>query len=196
MAAPGIFPAIDLIGGGVAALDRISSTAGKVIQGTPGPLETGDAAIVFTTSGIYSYIYDAASMAVEDATNYTVIRPDDIDPANPGRWIIEYHLGSWDTERTVQISSGVAALSGRGRYRLQVETGSLDDLDKVTGLPNGHEAILVPDDGAKPITVKHGTFLKLERGRDFTMNNVRDKMIVLGEGSDVASETTRSSIES
>jgi len=193
--AVGFFGARDHIGGGTGALDKISSINGKDIGGTPYPLETDDAAMVIKPGRVDFYTYSAISMAVEDPINFVVVRPDDIDPANPGRWIIEYSTTSLGSEQLVQISNGIAALNGTGRYRLQVESGSADDLDKVTGLPDGHFAILVPDDGAKPITVKHGTSLKLQRGADFTMNNVRDKILLLAEGSDVCSEITRVSVE-
>lgn len=195
MAAKGVFVAIDLIGGGTGALDAISSLDGKVIDSISYSLETGDAAIVLTTSGVYFYTYDETSSAAEDSTNYSVVRPDDILPANPGRWIKEYHISSWGSESAIQIAGGVATLSGPGRYRVQVEAGAADDLDKLTGLENGHEVILVPDDGAKPITVKNDTNLKLQGGANFTMNNVRDKIILLCEGSDVCSEVARVSID-
>jgi hypothetical protein len=205
MAAKGIFGATDLIGGGAGALDAISSANGKVIitydvdghaVSTASALETGDSAIVLMTSGIYFYTYDSTLTTAEDSTNYTIIKPDNLGGGDPGRWVKEYHISSWGSESAIQIATGVAALSGQGRYRIQVETGAADDLDKLTGLENGHVVILVPDDAAKPITVKHGTFLKLQKGKDFTMNNVRDKIYLLCEGSDLCSEINRVSIES
>jgi hypothetical protein len=194
MAAKGVFVATGFIGGTTGTVDSISSTTGKVIDEVSYPLETGDSLIVLASPKARFYTYDSTETAAEDAVNYSVIRPDDIDAENPGRWV-EVHVGrSWGSESTVQISGGVAALSGPGRYRIQVETGDADDLDKITGLEDGQEVILVPDDGAKPITVKHGTYLKLQDGADFTMNNTRDKMILLCEGSDVCSEIKRASI--
>ena len=196
MAAKGFFAATGFIGGTTGTLDSISSTTGKVIDEVSYPLETGDAAIVLASPKVRHYTYDSTETAAEDAVNYSVIRPDDIDAENPGRWV-EVHVGrSWGSPSTVQISGGVAALSGPGWYKIQVESGDADDLDKVTGLEEGDEAILTPDDGAKPVTVKHGTYLKLQDGADFTMNNTRDKMILMGEGSDVCSEVNRVSVAS
>ena len=195
MATPkGFFAATGFIGGTTGTLDSISSTTGKVIDEVSYPLETGDAAVVHATPKARHYTYDSTETAAEDAVNYSVIRPDDIDAENPGRWVEANTGRSWGAPSTVQLSGGVAALSGSGWYKIQVETGDADDLDKVTGLEEGQEVILVPDDGAKPITVKHGTYLKLESGADFTMNNTRDKMILLCEGSDVSSEITRASV--
>ncbi len=197
MAPVGIFGAIDYIGGGPGSLDKIDSTTGKVVKGTSYPLATDDKAVVFAYSygRIDFYNYNAVSTVAEDTVNFTVIRPDDIDPANPGRWEMENRIGGWEPVQTAQISSGVVSLDGSGRYQIQVETGSADDLDQVTGLQKDHVVILVPDDAAKPITVKHGTYLKLQRGADFTLNNTRDKIILHCEGSDICSEITRTTVE-
>lgn len=196
MAAKGFFAVTGFIGGTTGTLDSISSSTGKVIDEVSYPLETGDAAIVLSTPKARFYTYDSTETADEDTVNYSVIRPDDIDPENPGRWVEADSGRSWGSESTVQIASGIAALSGPGRYRIQVETGSADDLDKLTGLEDGQEVILTPDDAAKPITVKHGTYIKLQNGADFTMNNTRDKIVLLCEGSDVCSEINRVSVAS
>jgi len=205
MAAKGVFVATGFIGGTTGTVDSISSTAGKVIQTldedghvteTSYPLETGDALIVLASPKARFYTYDSTETADEDAVNYSVIRPDDIDAENPGRWVEADSGRSWGSAATVQIASGVAALSGPGRYKVQVETGAADDLDKLTGLEDGQEVILTPDDAAKPVTVKHGTYIKLAGGADFVMNNTRDKIVLLCEGSDVCSEINRVSVAS
>jgi len=195
MAAKGYFAATGFIGGTTGTVDSISSTTGKVIDEVSYPLETGDAVTVLAAPKVRHYTYDSTETADEDTVNYSVIRPDDIDAENPGRWVEAYIGHSWGSPSTVQITSGIAALSGPGWYKVQVETGDADDLDKVTGLEEGDEVILTPDDGAKPITVKHGTYLKLESGADFIMDNARDKMRLFGEGSDLCSEIKRTSVE-
>lgn len=191
MAAKGFFPCSELIGGGTGALDKINSATGKIIDAVGYALETGDSALVVTGNGIWFFRYDASSTASEDATNYTVIKPDNLGPTDPGRWIKKYHVSSWKAPSEVAIASGVAALSGQGSYKITVESGTSDDLDKLTGLEEGHQIILAPTDGTKTVTVKQGTYLKLQDGKDFDMNNEYDRIVLLCLGNDVCQELSR-----
>lgn len=190
---PGLFWATGLTGGIAGCLDKINSATGKVIGGNNYPLETGDAAIVITTDATWFFRYDASSTAAEDTTNYTAIKPDDLGVGDPGRWIKKYHTTSWKAPTEVQISGGVAALSGQGSYTIAVESGASDDLDKLTGLEEGHEVILSPADGAKTVTIKNGSGLKLLNGTDFELNNEYDRMIFICIGSDICVELWRMS---
>lgn len=70
-----------LTGGGAGSLDAIVSTD----RGDTNPLQDDDVAFVTVSSNLYFYRYNEASTTGESSPS--VIRPDDIDPADPGRWL-------------------------------------------------------------------------------------------------------------
>lgn len=76
-----VFIKTALTGGGAGSLDAIVSTD----RGDTNPLQDDDVAFVAASSNLYFYLYDADSTDGESSP--TVIRPDDIDPANAGRWL-------------------------------------------------------------------------------------------------------------
>ena len=191
MAAKGFFWATAHIGGGTGALDKINSNTGKIIDAENNPLETGDAAVVITSAGVWYYQYDAESTDAEETTNYTVIKPDNLLVSEAGRWIKKYHIPSWKSPSEKTISGGVAALAGQGSYKIVVESGDADDLDKLTGLEEGHQVILGAADGAKTITVKNGTYLKMQNEKDFDLNNEYDRIGFICIGSDTCVELWR-----
>lgn len=102
--------------------------------------------------------------------------------------------GGWGTPTTVTISGGVIALSGPGYYLVDTESAaSSDDLDQVTGLAEGEEAVLSPAYDDRTVVVKNGTYLKLQNAYDFQMDSQYDVITLIGIGSDTCKERTRSS---
>ena len=93
---------------------------------------------------------------------------------------------------SLTISSGVLTV-GAARYNIEVnaETSTTDDLDQIIGLAVGKTIVIRPASG-DTITVKDGTNLNV-KGIDFTMNNTKDKMMLLCTAAGVFDELLRSS---
>lgn len=102
------------------------------------------------------------------------------------------NMGAWGSASEVTIASGVAALAGEGYYTIDTEgDAASDDLTKLTGLTVGDEIVLKPENGARTVVVKHGTYLKLQAEADFTMNNAFDMIKVQCIAADTCREITR-----
>lgn len=103
-------------------------------------------------------------------------------------------LNVW-SEYSVTLSSGVITCDHSSAYYVvDTENGdATDDLDKVEGLGEGALIILSPANDSRKVVVKHGTYLKLAMGRDFSMDSVRDKITLRYLGSNVCEEVARSS---
>jgi len=102
--------------------------------------------------------------------------------------------GEWGGPTAVTIASGIATLDESGYYSLNTEgLAATDALTQIKGLANGDQAILRPASSAYTITVTNGTYLKLNGGINFPLNNVYDRLVVQCVGSDTCVEISRSS---
>ena len=158
-----------LTGGGEGALDAIDGAK----------LNDGDAAWVVAENHVYTYILDADSGAAEASPG--VICPD--SNAGDKRWVFQsvYGANSGDlgaiTEKTLD-ASGIASISAPGAYRVDTYgDAASDDLEKIEGLSAGQEVILMLENAARPVTIKKGTFLKMQG--DFAMTTVFDSIRML-----------------
>lgn len=101
-------------------------------------------------------------------------------------------MGAWGSSSEATISSGVVALSGEGYYTIDTEgDAASDELTQITGLAVGDEIVLKPEDGARTVVVKNGTYLKLQDEKDFTMNNAYDVIKLQCIATDTCREITR-----
>jgi hypothetical protein len=90
--------------------------------------------------------------------------------------------------QTLSISSGVLATAGRGKKTVCSESGTSDQLDKITGLHDGDVVKLVANTD-EIITITPGAFLKLQAS--FSLSGYKTIML-LCIGSDICLELTRS----
>jgi len=96
---------------------------------------------------------------------------------------------AWGNPVEVTISSGMITVDGSGYYSVDTEADDpTDDLTKIKGLSSGEQVILKAEDNDRTVVVKHGSFLKLNTGADFTMNNVYDRLVLQCVGSDICVE--------
>lgn len=102
--------------------------------------------------------------------------------------IVSSQLLRW-VNQTVTLSSDIATVTNPGRIILCAESGVADNLTRINGLEDGWPAVLKNDTG-DTITVKNGTYLRLNRS-DFPLLG-NNKMFIIGEGGDVCSEISRS----
>ena len=170
-----------LTGGGAGALDSIDGSG----------LNDGDAALVWYNNQFYPYILDDDSGQAESSPD--VIAPD----SNPGdkRWLLQniYGGNAGDlgaiTEKTLD-TSGIVAISSPGAYTIDTYgDAASDDLEKIEGLSAGNEVVLMLESAARPVTVKKGTFLKMQG--DFAMTTVYDAIRMLCVGSNIMVELSR-----
>jgi len=115
--------------------------------------------------------------------------------SDASNWEILYHYspGTLDgTEKT--ISTGSITVTQGGYYTVDTESDAAsDDLDILTSLPKGQVVYLRPNNTARTVVVKHdATKLNLASGIDFTMNNQYDTISLIGLGSNIAAELSRS----
>lgn len=97
--------------------------------------------------------------------------------------------GSWGSPEKVIITSGVINVSGGKYYSVDTEGGiGSDNLLKIIGLNDGDEIILKAHNDARTVILIDGTNLKLNRSRNFTLNNIYDRMRLQCVGSDVCVE--------
>jgi len=96
--------------------------------------------------------------------------------------------GEWGSPISTTISGGILNLTKSGSYIVSPESGSSDDLDKITGLSVGDEVILSPENG-KTIVIKNGTYLQIRI--DFTMDSQYDNMKLFCVGSNVCKQSGR-----
>lgn len=102
--------------------------------------------------------------------------------------------GSWGTPSTVTISGGIIALNGPGYYLVETEGAAASDaLDKITGLSNGDEVILAAANDAHTVVVTNGTYLLLQNGVNFSLDDLNDKIRLQCRGSDTCDELSRAS---
>ena len=130
--------------------------------------------------------YDSGLQVIVDALNDLNIRLINIIAGECSNVYPEY---------SVTIASHIAECAHSSAYYvLDTEGGGASDvLTQITGLGTGSLAILSCESSDRVITVEHGTYLKLAIGRDFILNNVRDKIMLRHLGSNVCEEITRSS---
>ena len=103
-------------------------------------------------------------------------------------------MGAWGASSEITIAVGVAALTGQGYFTFDTEgDGATDDLTQITGLADGDEIIIAPNNDARTVVVKNGANMILCIGADFTMNNTKDRMVLQHIGSNVMVEISRSS---
>ncbi len=76
-----VFLKKELTGGGADALDNISA----IDRGDGNPLADDDAAFVMASGTFYAYMYDEDETDAESSPS--IIKPDDVDGADPGRWV-------------------------------------------------------------------------------------------------------------
>ena len=102
--------------------------------------------------------------------------------------------GAWGGPTAVNIAGGVLALVGEGYYSINTEgLEATDDLDKITGLVNGDVIIIKAASESNSVVVKHGSYIRLTGGSDFTLNSVYDRMMLQCIGSDMCVELSRAS---
>jgi hypothetical protein len=77
-----IFHKTILTGGAADSLDNISGAD----RGDTNPLQAKDGAFVMESGALYVYLFDAVATDAESSPD--IIKPDDIDGADPGRWIL------------------------------------------------------------------------------------------------------------
>lgn len=98
------------------------------------------------------------------------------------------------TAHEITISSGVAALTDQGYFTIDTEgDNATDDLTQITGLTAGDKIIIRAENDARTVVVKNGANLSLCTGADFTLNNIKDRMVLQAIGGDVCVEVSRSS---
>jgi len=98
-------------------------------------------------------------------------------------------MGAWGNPVQITLVSGVATVPGSGYYSLDTEGGAAsDDLVRVLGLSAGDQVIFKAESSARTIVAKHGEFLKLNTGADFTLDNKYDRLVLQCEGANVCVE--------
>ena len=97
---------------------------------------------------------------------------------------------AYGSPTAVTLASNILTVTGPGWYTVTSESGTTDQLDKITGLSQGDIVMLQPT-STHTITVAKGTYLKMQT--NFVLDNVYDKITFICEGSDVCSEHPRSS---
>jgi len=104
-------------------------------------------------------------------------------------------VGVWDSSSEITISAGgVAALSNEGYFTIDTNGDiASDDLTQITGLADGDEIIIGPNNDARTVVLKNGANLILCRGYDFILNNTKDRIRLQDIGSDILVELSRSS---
>uniref|UniRef100_A0A6M3M9Z5 Uncharacterized protein n=1 Tax=viral metagenome TaxID=1070528 RepID=A0A6M3M9Z5_9ZZZZ len=102
--------------------------------------------------------------------------------------------GKWGQPKQVTLdTNGIAVLSGAGYYQIGTFGGAAsDDLVQITGLNVGDEIILEAADDAHTVVVKDNANLNLT-GIDFSLNTVRDKIMLLCIAVGICDELMRSS---
>lgn len=132
-----------------------------------------------------------ATLAGADAEDIAFTPYGNIAASNVGAAIRELDdekgaagTGAWGVPTEVTIASGVAALSGEGYYTIDTEAdvGS-DPLTEISGLSNGDQAILTPENDARTVVVTHGAYIKLNNEANFTMNSIYDTICLQQRGS-------------
>lgn len=106
-----------------------------------------------------------------------------------GIWQSE--LGPFGPPTTVTIASGIVQASGARNLVIAAETGTVDQLDQITGIPIGKTVIISPASG-DTITVADNATLNL-RGVPWVMSDTKDKMELVVTAIGVCDELTRSS---
>jgi hypothetical protein len=96
--------------------------------------------------------------------------------------------GGGVTNQSVTISSGVATVSGAGKITLTSESGTTDQLDKISGLSEGDKVTLLAASD-HTITVVRGSSL-YSKG-DFSLSNF-SAMLFQSAGDDICFELSRS----
>lgn len=93
------------------------------------------------------------------------------------------------------ISSGIVTVSGDIKFRFHsIDTESdaaTDDLETINGGSVGDELILQAESDARTVVCKNGASLGLQS--DFSLNNTKDKLVLLCISSGVWHELTRAS---
>jgi len=83
---------------------------------------------------------------------------------------------SGNTVSKLTIASGEITAT-QSFHRLEVQSGSTDDLDTINGGAVGDILILMADDATEDIVIKDGTLIKC--AGDFTLDHTEDKMILI-----------------
>ena len=102
----------------------------------------------------------------------------------------------WGAEQELEISGGVVTmLTNYRNYILDTEgAAASDELDKFAGVEQGNRLLVRCKSASRPITLVHGTYLRLRGGVNFTLNSVYDNVVLIGTGSgDVCYEESRCS---
>jgi len=98
-------------------------------------------------------------------------------------------------KQEVQIASGTATVAYHGLVELESETGTEDQLDRITGVTTeGLPAILKAKSGGHVITVARGTYLKMATAT-FTLTGYRRIVFEKDGETDVWVERSRSNNE-
>jgi len=91
----------------------------------------------------------------------------------------------------VTIATGIATAPGLQNLIINAETGVTDALTQISGIDIGLLVSISPASG-DTITVTDGANLNLQ-GVNFTMQNTKDKMLLLVTATDVCDEVSRAS---
>ena len=99
----------------------------------------------------------------------------------------------WGSPVEVTLSGdGIAVVTKEGYYTIGSYSGETDDFTKITGLNAGDEVLLRAVSG-ETITVKNGSFMKLQGATDFVLNDQCDNITLVSLGSDICMEKGRAS---
>jgi len=96
---------------------------------------------------------------------------------------------AWGIPTEITIVSGAVTLSGAGYYEIDTEgDADSDALTQLFGLAEGNEVILKPANDARTVVVTNGAYLKLNRGYNFTMDSIYDRIRLQCIGFDICVE--------
>ena len=162
MPEPGFYLCLNLIGGGLGALDKLDGSV----------LNDKDGAIVITESGTYTYFLDNDSGAAENSP--FVISPN--NNAGNKRWILK----SSDVKETVTVGSPTLSLLGVTKLDSSggAITGTLADGAVIGGIKT---IIMTDATTSSTITVAHHVTSDPEV---FTFAQVGDTLILVWNGTD------------
>jgi len=101
---------------------------------------------------------------------------------------------AWGGAKALTISSGEVSFSiGYSHYQLDTEgAAATDSLTKFADVPEGRRIIVRSTSASRTITLTNGSFLKLQH--DFTLANPYSNIVLVGAGSDVCFEESRSAV--
>ena len=158
--------------------------------------------VFLLTSAAHAGMWESDSGGSADDTAYDATSWNDNDDAatkNALRDKIETlgssTMGAWGAASEITIGAGgIAALPGQAYFTIDTfADAASDDMIQITGLTEGDEIVIGPENGARTVVVKNGVNMILCDEADFTMNNTGDRMKLICVSAGVVAEITRSS---